>query len=1027
MIASSHLLIRASAGSGKTYRLSNRYIALLLAGIEPSRILATTFTRAAAAEILHRVFTRLLKACRSEEERERIGSDLKRGVTQDECVSALLRLANEQHLCRISTLDSFFAELATLFSSELGIPSSWRIGDTNTLTELWEEALFTLLRKEDFASLQVLFDSLHDGVMRLRIASSLRGSREKILGLISESSLDVWGFPPQGKPLGAADREALAEALLTSPPILTKAGKPNKVFENSRQTLSQLLRSGDMKAALRHTLVSAAHKSPPTFSTGTLEEDTVTLLHKIGLSVANQMIAELSRRTRAFGSLMFGIGHFYAEHSRESGLFGFSDLKSLLAGELINEPSTALAFRLDAKIDHLLFDEFQDTSLAEWRILERTVDEVLSDPQRSFFCVGDPKQAIYGWRGGEALLMDSVQQRYSLETESLAKSYRSSQTILDFVNEIFTNVPNQDLLNEFPGLQKFWRTDFSPHQAIDEGLAGYIEWRPILEDPSALAPLQETVKCIEEIRAQRPGASIGVLFRKNRDIGTLHTLLARAGINTSDEAGSRLTDQWLVREILSLLKLIEVPHDSLAAFHIATGKLGTQMNFREWSSPHARQVFAREHRQRLVEHGLGPFLLQLVTPFQDRLPERDATQISQLLQLAYLHHQQGVPLTRNFRAIIEETRVPEPDESAVRIMTIHKSKGLEFDVVILPELTHCFFNSGRQDTLFTLRNDIFSAPDRVALGLVKDLRHYHEEIDHMISHQEQVTLQDELCNLYVALTRARHANYCIFDGRGRTRTPNFASVIASTTGRDTLSPWAIGDRSWGTQLQTALHAPRATQRQSGKLKFRTTGAPRSLPRLKPAQQSGVGLPMTLRTDGNTAAVVGTGLHRLFEQVEWSDAYVLDQTTLQQSLSSMPISPEHKAQIVSHFSTIWKDEKLLELLARKRYPSHATDCTLYRELPFMFSKDQRVISGVIDRLVVFAEDGNLSAEIIDFKTGEATFDSDRESLRTRYGAQIAMYIEATTRIFGVPARNIRGTILLLGTGSLRIIQIDNAED
>ncbi len=101
----------------------------------------------------------------------------------------------------------------------------------------------------------------------------------------------------------------------------------------------------------------------------------------------------------------------------------------------------SLAFRLDGSIEHLLLDEFQDTSCAQWRVFEPLARAIKAKPSRSFFCVGDVKQAIYAWRGGMSAIFETLQSTLGdLPEETLTKSYRSSQPIIDTVNQVFGNL-----------------------------------------------------------------------------------------------------------------------------------------------------------------------------------------------------------------------------------------------------------------------------------------------------------------------------------------------------------------------------------------------------------------------------------------------------------------------------------------------------------------------------------------------------------------------------------------------------------
>src|SRR6056297_2150743 len=123
-----NVLIRASAGTGKTFQLSNRFLILLHQGVSPDEILATTFTRKAAGEILDRVMVRLATAAMSAAAGQRLASELGLdALSHDACLAMLRSVIHHLHRLRICTLDAFFAQLAGSFSLELGLPSGWHI------------------------------------------------------------------------------------------------------------------------------------------------------------------------------------------------------------------------------------------------------------------------------------------------------------------------------------------------------------------------------------------------------------------------------------------------------------------------------------------------------------------------------------------------------------------------------------------------------------------------------------------------------------------------------------------------------------------------------------------------------------------------------------------------------------------------------------------------------------------------------------------------------------------------------------
>src|SRR5262245_42181439 len=159
-----HVVIRASAGTGKTYQLAVRFIGLLAAGAKPDEILATTFTRKAAGEILDRVLFWLAQAAADDIEREKLAKAIGvKTLTGDSCRELLLATLRRLHALRVGTLDSYFLQVASNFGQELGLPPGWSICDELIDGMIRDEAIDLLLARGKLSDLLTLVHSLTKG------------------------------------------------------------------------------------------------------------------------------------------------------------------------------------------------------------------------------------------------------------------------------------------------------------------------------------------------------------------------------------------------------------------------------------------------------------------------------------------------------------------------------------------------------------------------------------------------------------------------------------------------------------------------------------------------------------------------------------------------------------------------------------------------------------------------------------------------------------------------------------------------
>src|SRR5262245_51582365 len=158
-----HLVIRASAGTGKTHQLATRFIGLLAAGVRPDQILATTFTRKAAGEILDRVLFRLAAAAADETVRRQLAADIKQPLDREACRKLLVTAVRQLHRLHVGTLDSYFIRVATNFGQELGLPPGWAIGDEQVDAALRDDAIERMLAEGQPGDLLTLVHALAKG------------------------------------------------------------------------------------------------------------------------------------------------------------------------------------------------------------------------------------------------------------------------------------------------------------------------------------------------------------------------------------------------------------------------------------------------------------------------------------------------------------------------------------------------------------------------------------------------------------------------------------------------------------------------------------------------------------------------------------------------------------------------------------------------------------------------------------------------------------------------------------------------
>ena len=378
-------------------------------------------------------------------------------------------------------------------------------------------------------------------------------------------------------------------------------------------------------------------------------------------------------------------------------VMSFDDVTACLARQFVSLDQSVLESRLDGAINHVLLDEFQDTSSAQWQVLRPLAAQCVAadgdqddnglsarddwQVKRSFFCVGDTKQAIYGWRGGVSEIFDAVTDQIDgISEDEQNTSFRSSPVVIDVVNQTFKNLPRHprvdatdDLTDkathEALAIHRFARS-FPHHTAHQQSLPGFVRVqtsRKVDGDRSDkdLVCFEDTAQLVSRINGLAPTATIGILTRTNRAVAQLIYLLERIGVDVSQEGGNPLTDSAAVEVVLSALMMAEHPGDGRWQFHVQATALGALPNF---NGDFVRTMSEDRGLSETVE-----YLARVLAPTCDA---RDTLRLKQLTRLAISYQQAAAPRLRDFVRMVREKRVERPRVAPVRVMTIHQAKGL---------------------------------------------------------------------------------------------------------------------------------------------------------------------------------------------------------------------------------------------------------------------------------------------------------------------------------------------------------------
>jgi ATP-dependent helicase/nuclease subunit A len=1045
-----NLIIRASAGTGKTFQLANRFIGLLLRDEPVDEILATTFTRKAAGEILDRVLFKLAEAATDEKACAELAKhldapSLDRGQSRKLLVRAVRRL----HRFRVGTLDSFFGQIARSFGFELGLPPGWAICDEQEDRRLRDDAILAVLEGNNTDDLLSLTHALTKGETNRAIGELIRSTVDSLHSLYVETTPEAWDRLKAPKPLRPAD---LADAINT----VRAAEFDDKRFNKARNSDCDRADAEDWDDFIGGGLAAKVLDGSCAYYRKPIPDEVVKQYGLLLDHAKAVLVGRLARQNQGTRQLLEKFDAEYRRLKEDLGAMRFEDVTQRLADASEWVGMDRLAFRLDGATGHLLLDEFQDTSLAQWRVIRPFARNVTAGEDKTFFCVGDVKQAIYGWRGGVAEIFDALpNQLTDISFDRLNTSYRSAPEIIETVNRVFTGLLNHDNLDRaLPAVTK-WCGKFETHTTARTELKGYVrlETAPSAEEGEKQtdANLVFAADRVAELVGQAPGCSIGVLVRRNSAVARLIYELRQRGINASEEGGNPLTDSAAVRLVLSLMKLADHPGDTIARQHLVGSPLGVNREFEDAKNNRIAAV-ATSVRRDLLADGYGPTVDGLARELAPRCDRREWSRLSQLVERAYAYQSSATLRPRDFVDFIETQKVADPTADNVRVMTIHQAKGLQFDAVVLPELDADIV--GQPASFVVERSDPTGPVESVCRYVSASFRDLlPERFRKMFEADVAREVNESLCNLYVAITRPIHALYMIVspaNKREKKLPRRFAGLLRAALVDDRAAePETLLDETGHADWPRYVHAEVPAQSdeeaaQDGEFAVRlkpSSNRRRDLQRTSPSKLEGgtkIKLAEAFLAGSDAMALrLGTLHHGWFERIEWLDDGAptdAELTAAAMSLGAASVDLEKEIGVFRHrlarravqdclskerYSQV--DNLPFSAAVRQRIAEQPLRLTVENEREFAVLDGDSLLGGSIDRLVLMRHGEKLiAAEIIDFKTD--TIDADDPAKFAEkveyYQPQLDAYRRAVRGVTGLAESHIAAGLLFVSPGVYR---------
>ena len=1026
------LFVEAGAGTGKTAALVDRYLALVLGGRRVERVVAITFTEKAAAELKDRVRQGLetrLGAENTAPERRLI----------EEALAALDR-------AQISTIHAFCQTLLRSFAARAGIDPAFQVVDDVAAERRFEERWRAFLEQlgNDRGAIDVIDRALDLGLTTQRLQELAHELWRR-----SELAERLRGRPLLADGAGWPDLDALRDELSSIDTSLVP--DDDALLKRINLTLSRIDELRNTPASEREVRLVAltAGLSVKLGGTGRAPNwrgstsiaqvrDTVSQVHQALLD----SVADL--RSEALADLLPFVVRFVVEEARErrrDGRLVFDDLILGVRDVLHDDANARLAMR--RRYDAILIDEFQDTDPLQAEIALAFAGLPESMPQAGrLFLVGDPKQSIYRFRRADMAIYARTQQTIveaGARTLDLSLNRRSVPGILGWVNQVFESLIGNGSSVEVQPAYK----DIDPFRA-DGGLEGPdVAWfGSALADPAGAIRQHEArhvaAYCREIVRqewsvAERDGRvraaqyrDIAILLPARTILQPLERALAAEGIPYRVEGGSLVYATQEVRDLINCLSAIDDPSDDVAVVaalrspayacsdvELALFRRNAGFNYLSPTLDQAEGRVAeglRDLRARHLERGKGPLAAQVERLTTDRrLVEiglldsgnRNAFRRARfLVEQARAFESEGPESLRSFVEWLErrageaiydhEGAGLDDDEDAVRVLTIHAAKGLEFPIVFLaglgaPQRTSSItFGHDREDGSIAVQ--IGSQGRRFELGPIDRVRE-HEGL-HEIA--ERVRL------LYVAATRARdHLLVSLFHKRdaGTSLAARLLSAGAAEiapalppvelTATRPPSPLAGLEPEVEFEDESVFISERRRLLEDAHRRRYTSAT--ALGRRAEAseaedkdEQDDESEPWSR---GRAGTHVGRAVHAALQTLAWdaSEAEVAAVARAQAVAEAVPDEAERIARLIR--SALASDAAQRARAARRAL----------REVPFAFEEGRYIVEGFAD-LVIETDDG---LEIVDWKTDQVPENAVETRLRN-YETQAGLYVLGVER-------------------------------
>jgi exodeoxyribonuclease V beta subunit len=969
-----NIALMSAAGSGKTHALTKRFLFLYLhdRDFKLGSLYAITFTNAAAFEMKNRIlrYLEVLALGIADNEPERDVIDHFSGIFPDIKKRAarkkdhLLSNFSEVH---VSTFHSLFASFLSSIPFAAGIMPDYKIIDEPDEQQILAQAVDRVLDKA-LGNAEVL-----------AMLTELVEEQERTL------KTDIHGLYRNLIPWMAYFEDLMhnEEEIRNKTGVLTKktvghlndfvhfihehehaaltksTGRMNANIDRMLGRINDFINASDarrLEPILKYFLEDGilGKKYIRTFLKRLeIPDEFLDLVDKSGKSLQDYITVLSDREILVHMKPLIEIHREFRSEKRKMSTLSFDDIEFFTRQALRTSPETNyLYFKLGSDMNHVMIDEFQDTSFRQVEILEPIMDEIAAgSPQdKSLFYVGDPFQAIFRWREGAPELFEYLKNRYEgrIQGRELSVNFRTKEEIIRFVNRI---LDKKDEAKQ--GNQGGWLR-------IEE--LGEFKNKAEGEDATGLRTV-EIVRALINEYGYAPD-DIAVLTRTNDFAAGVARALSEAGVPCVSRSRASILDEPDVRFVLHLLRFLDNPQDDFSLLHVLLaepmgldeemvrrlriGKKTLYMALLDYHPDWPITALLERLLAQVYFNNPYEIIFRILQEFSLKISYPLAT----LLDAALAYTNDNLNSLSAFITWFEyhgrSIEVKETHARGVEILTVHRAKGLEFEIVIIPETNWDLSQPENAQLLFSYEKES-ARPERVYW------RRYGKYLSGLKEAENDRLMRDNLNLLYVALTRAKSGVYMLGYKTSRTGLGFWLNSIHEKLG-DTPLPFDPIPKSEKKPAEEEERPYHVTLIEHGPVvrEERSLYSPteRGVEIIEPKRRKGMEF--------------GEMIHRALSRVEWLDNVDADKLVrelIEYTSGVYRRSESDETLIEEHVLPLLR-ETLFDPELRFLFYRDGRDVACKNELAIYFEDEKKDVSGQIDRLIIGVDE----ISILDYKTG-----------------------------------------------------------